>query len=74
VDLEVVQEHHLPLLESGQERKCFRWASKATPSVAPSTLIAWPIPSALIAAISVRFLSQFLGTLPKARSPLGALA
>src|SRR5215216_2994345 len=37
-------------------------------------LIEAPIPSNVIEEISVTFSSQFLGTLPNALSPLGALA
>ena len=40
----------------------------------PWMLIDGPIPSKLIEEISVTFLPQFLGALPWARSPLGALA
>jgi hypothetical protein len=36
-------------------------------------LIDGPIPSTLIEEISVTFLLRFLGALPRARSPLGAL-
>jgi hypothetical protein len=40
----------------------------------PSMLIEAPTPSREIEEISVTFLPQFLGALPRALSPLGALA
>ena len=39
----------------------------------PRMLIDAPIPSKVIEEISVTFLPQFLGALPRALSPLGAL-
>ena len=40
----------------------------------PSMLIEGPTPSKEIEEISVTFLAQFLGALPRALFPLGALA
>ena len=61
--------------ESEGAKKPSTYASKTRASVAPSTAIASPIPpSSVIEAIRVVFLPRFLGTLPYALSPLGALA
>ena len=46
---------------------------KESVSDGPSMLIDGPIPSKVIEEISVTFLPQFLGALPRALSPLGAL-
>ena len=46
---------------------------KESVSDEPSMLIDGPIPSKLIEEMRVTFLPQFLGALPRALSPLGAL-
>ena len=46
---------------------------KESVSEGPSMLMEGPIPSESIEEISVTFLPQFLGALPRALCPLGAL-
>ena len=51
-----------------------RYASKTSRVVGPSTARHGPMPRAVMLESKVTFLPQFLGALPKARSPLRAQA
>jgi hypothetical protein len=74
---EIVHDHYLSSSQLWSQELWSQevfYVGNALPSTAPSTLIEGFTPSESMALISEMFSPQFLGALPKARSPFGALA